>query len=364
MMRPRSLLSFRMLVSLFAAMVLLFGAAACGNDDDTTDDASDVTDDTATDDTDPDGDSELDQLIAAAQEEGSLTWYSVPAEAIAQEVSDAFEAEFGISVEFQRLATSDLSTRYAAEAETGSPVADAVVVSNTPFVVDANENGWVVPLADSDIPGFPGDYPAEFLLEDRGTAIVSIEPTVISYNTDRVSEDELPETWADLADPAWEGRILLVDPAGSPAYIDFWTVVMEAEGEEVLEGIAANAVRTYPSGVPLHEALGAGEGDIGVPGVGSIAIGAADRGAPVDYVTPSVTTGPEIVVLLSDGAENPNAARLFAWFLMYGEGQSIINGLASTASPATGDGMPADYTRTPPGAQANRDLILELLGVG
>lgn len=355
-------------LALLAAFVLLFGVAACGDDDD--DAAPTTTADTTPADTDPGddepdgtGDAELDELIAAAQAEGRLVWYSVPAEAIAQAVSDAFEEEYGISVEFQRLASADLSTRYAAEAETGNPVADAIVVSNTPFVAQANENGWVVSLAEAGIPGFPGDYPEEFLLDDRGTAIVSIEPTVISYNTDRVSEDELPETWADLAGPEWEGRILLVDPQGSPAYIDFWTVVMEGEGEEVLEGIARNAVRTYPSGVPLHEALGAGEGDIGVPGVGSIVLGAADRGAPLDYVTPELTTGPEIVVLISEGATNSAAARLFAWYLMYGEGQEIINALASTASPATGEGLPADYTRTPPGAQANRDRIYELLGV-
>lgn len=366
MMRPRAWLA------LFAALLLVFGVAACGDDDggedpaDTTID-EDAGDDSGDDDTedgdDAGGDAALDDLVAAAQEEGSLVWYSVPAEAIAQQVSDGFEEEFGISVEFQRLASSDLSTRYAAEAEAGDPVADAVVISNTPFVAQANENGWVTPLADSDIPGFPGDYPSEFVLDDRGTAIVSIEPTVISYNTDMVSEDELPETWADLADPKWEGQILLVDPAGSPAYVDFWTVVLEGEGEEVLEGIANNVARTYPSGVPLHEALGAGEGAIGIPGVGSIVLGAVDRGAPLDYVSPSLTTGPEIVVLLSEGADHPNAARLFAWYLMYGEGQEIINALPSTASPATGDGMPADYTRTPPGAQENRDRIYELLGV-
>src|SRR5690606_22750071 len=40
-----------------------------------------------------------DELVSAAQEEGSLVWYSVPAESIAQAVSDGFEAEYGISVE-------------------------------------------------------------------------------------------------------------------------------------------------------------------------------------------------------------------------------------------------------------------------
>src|SRR5690554_4858101 len=111
-------------LALVAALLLVFGVAACGDDDNGS--ADDTTTTTAAPDNgtadpgdngdDQGADDGLDALIAAAQEEGSLTWYSVPAEAIAQEVSDAFEAEFGISVEFQRLASSDLSTRYSAEA--------------------------------------------------------------------------------------------------------------------------------------------------------------------------------------------------------------------------------------------------------
>lgn len=359
-MRPRRWMA------VLAALVAVAALAACGDDDDgeTADTTAAAGSDTTAEGESQPADDELAELIAAAQAEGSLIWYSVPAEGIAQAVSDAFSEEFGIDVEFQRLASSDLSTRYAAEADAGDTVADAVVMSNTPFVAQAFENGWTVPLADAGVPGFPADFPADFLVDDGAAAIVSIEPSGISINTDQVDDDERPTTWADLAGPEWEGRILLADPAGSPAYIDFWTVVLEGEGPEVLEGIGANAVRTYPSAVPLHEALGAGEGAVAVPGVGSIVSGAVDRGAPLDFAIPDLTTGPEIVVLVSEDASHPNAARLFAWYLLFGEGQEILNALPSTASPATGEGMPADYTRNPPGAQANRDEILSLLGVG
>ncbi len=358
MMRPRTWLS------VLAAMFLMLGVAACGDDggdgDESTEaDTSETTEAEAAGD-----DAALDELVAAAQEEGTLVWYSVPAEPIAQAVSDAFAEEYGIEVEFQRLASADLATRYASEAETGDPVADVVVMSNTPFVAQGAENGWFVPLDEAEIPGFPEDWPEEFLVGDGATAVISIEPTGISYNTDQLGDTDPPETWADLAEPEWAGKILLVDPTGSPAYVDFWTVVLEGEGPEVLEGIAANSTGTYPSAVPLHEALGAGEGTIGVPGVGAIVAGAADRGAPLEFVIPDLTTGPEIVPLISDGAAHPNAARLFVWWLMYGEGEAVLNALPTTASPSTGEDLPASYTRNPPNAQENRDEIYRLLGAG
>ncbi len=309
------------------------------------------------------GDDAVAELIAAAQAEGELVWYSVPSEAIAAAVSEGFEAEYGISVEFQRLASRDLSQRYAAEADAGATVADAVVMSNTPFVPQALESGWTVPLADANIPGYPGGHPSEFVLDDRGTAIVSIEPSGIAYNTDSVDAADVPTDWADLADPKWEGQILLIDPAASPAYIDFWSVVLDGQGPEVLEGIAANAFQTYPSGVPAVEALAAGEGSIVVPGVGAIAAGAADRGAPVGYSQPDLTTGPEIVALVSADAPHPNAARLFVWYLMFGGGEAILNALPTTASPATGEDLPPTYTRVAPDAQSKSDEILGLLSL-
>jgi iron(III) transport system substrate-binding protein len=355
-------------LSVLAVVLLMSFVAACGDDSDGDGESADTTEAESSeemeDEAEGGADAAVEELVTAAQDEGSLVWYSVPAEPIAQAVSDAFADEYGIEVEFQRLASSDLSARYASEAETGDPVADVVVMSNTPFVAEGASNGWFVPLSDTEVPGYPGEWPEEFVLDDRGTAVISIEPSGISFNTDQLGDLDPPETWADLAEPDWEGKILLADPAGSPAYIDFWTVVLDAEGPEVLEGIGANAAGTYPSAVPLHEALGAGEGTVGVPGVGSIVAGISERGAPVEFVIPDLTTGPEIVPLISEGAAHPNAARLFVWWLMFGGGEEVLNALPTTASPGTGEDMPADYTRNPPDAQDNRDEILQLLGVG
>ena len=343
----------RLVIGVIGALALLGGA--CGGNDQPTTAAPGGTQAGAS--------GGVDELIAAAKEEGTLVWYSVPAEAIAKKVSDGFKAAYGIDVEFQRLATAELSQRYSAEAASGSPAADAVIVSNTPFVADAKKQGWTTPLAEAGIPGYPGKYPSQFLLPDRGTAIVSIEPSGIAYNTNAVPGDQAPKTWKDLADPKWKGKILLIDPAGSPAYLDFWSVVLKDGGPEVLKGIAANVARTYPSGVPAVEALGAGEGSVVVPSTGSIAAGAKSKGAPVAYAQPAVTNGPELTLLVSKEAANPNAAKLFAWYILFGEGQKLLNDLPTTAAPATGEDLPAGYVRAPADAAARKDEILGLLKV-
>jgi iron(III) transport system substrate-binding protein len=342
----------RIAAALVGALAVLAGAGACGGEPTGTDTGA------------PSGSAApagLDALIAQAKDEGSLVWYSVPAEGIAKKVSDGFEQAYGIDVEFQRLASADLAQRYSAEASAGDPAADAVIVSNTPFVAETRKQGWTVPLADAGIPTFPATYPGRFLLNERGTAIVSIEPSGIAYNTDAVPGDQVPEDWKDLADPKWKGKLLLIDPAGSPAYLDFWSVVADKEGPDVLEGIAANVARTYPTGVPAVEALGAGEGSIVVPSTGSIVAGAKAKGAPVGYAQPAITNGPELALLVSKDAAHPNAARLFAWYILFGDGQKLLNDLPTTASPATGEDLPAGYQRAPANAAARKEELLGLL---
>jgi ABC-type glycerol-3-phosphate transport system substrate-binding protein len=94
MMRPRAWLS------VLAVMFLTIGLAACGDDDGGSDDSSDTTVSSETTEATDEagGDADLEALVAEAQEEGSLVWYSVPAEPIAQAVSDAFAEEYGIEV--------------------------------------------------------------------------------------------------------------------------------------------------------------------------------------------------------------------------------------------------------------------------
>ena len=65
----------------------------------------------------------LQTLIDAAKKEGELTWYSVPAENIAKSVSDDFAKKYGIKVKYIRLTSADLTSRFSAEAESGTPAA-------------------------------------------------------------------------------------------------------------------------------------------------------------------------------------------------------------------------------------------------
>lgn len=89
---------------------------------------------------------------------------------------------------------------------------------------------------------------------------------VFVYNTEMLSEADLPnDIWA-LTDPKWKGKIGWAPTNGS--FQAFVTAVRHLEGEEGarewLEAMIANDVQVYPKNTPIVEATGRGEIELGL----------------------------------------------------------------------------------------------------
>lgn len=281
-------------------------------------------------------DPELRELVEAAQEEGSLTLYGVPDESVLQTIAEDFTAQYDVAVEPVRLVSADLAQRYSSEAEAGEPAADVILLTHSEFYADAYDNGWLTPLSEAEVPGFPDDFPQDFLADDGETALASLVPTSMVYNTDLVSE--APDTWEAYADPEYRGEIAVAEPATSPANLAFWQLMRDEYGDGFLEGVADNEPTWNNSAVPGAQAVAAGEDALAHPGVAAIVNNLQGEGAPVEETIPGPTTGPEIALGLTADAANPNAARLFAHYVLSEEGNTFL-AEESDAASAYGHGL-------------------------
>jgi iron(III) transport system substrate-binding protein len=83
---------------------------------------------------------------------------------------------------------------------------------------------------------------------------------VVFYNTDQLSEDDLPDSILGFTDPAWRGRIGW-DPS-SRSLQDVVTALRQRRGKEAarrwLQGIQANAPATFQGAEPIIDAVAAG----------------------------------------------------------------------------------------------------------
>ena len=89
---------------------------------------------------------------------------------------------------------------------------------------------------------------------------------VFVYNTEMLSEADLPNDIWELTDPKWKGKIGWAPTNGS--FQAFVTAVRHLEGEERaqewLEAMIANDVQVYPKNTPIVEATGRGEVILGL----------------------------------------------------------------------------------------------------
>jgi iron(III) transport system substrate-binding protein len=258
----------------------------------------------------------------AAEGSGKLTIYSGREEELVEPLFDEFEQKTGIEVEVRYGDSAELAATIAEEGD-NSP-ADVF------FAQDAGTLGAVA--GEGMLESLPSDVldrvDARFRDPEGRWVGTSGRARVVAYNTEAVSEGELPDTIFGFTDPKWKGRIGL--PPTNASFQAFVTALRLVEGEdrarEWLEGIKANEPKFYEKNLPVLEALAAGEIDVGFVNhyylyllkeeqpdapVANHFLGGGDSGALVNVA------GAGIV----EGTDDQDAALQFVEFLVSDPGQ-------------------------------------------
>ncbi|CAH1660409.1 ABC transporter substrate-binding protein [Chelatococcus asaccharovorans] len=309
---------------------------------------------------------DLPALIKAAQAEGEFTFYSAATENVASRVTKAFADKYGIKAQFLRLGSAALLQRYATEAESGKIVADIILSggNSVPFARQGIAKGWIEPLSKAGIPAVTsGEFPKAF---DRDvSAIVQVQLWQFAYNNEKVKAADAPKDWPDILNPKYKGEFILPDPASSDAYVDLWAALYAKYGDEFFKKLREQDPRLFPAGVPAMQSLAAGEGAVQAPVTAPQTKAIQDKGAPLTIVRPSYTTGVEMQLILTDRAKakSPNAARLFANFLMSAEGNKLLNAEVGNVSVYDTTAFPPEYVSPDPGNAGRKDQIRKLLGL-
>lgn len=117
---------------------------------------------------------------------------------------EAFSNEFNIDIEF--LEGSDAELRERIEAEGEDTQADIYMTVDAGNLATAAEAGIFAPLGSSVL---DGAVPAALRDSDGYWVALSARVRTIAYSTERLSLDEVPTTYEELASPEWKGRVCL-----------------------------------------------------------------------------------------------------------------------------------------------------------
>ncbi|MDQ0467846.1 iron ABC transporter substrate-binding protein [Labrys wisconsinensis] len=191
---------------------------------------------------------------AAAADDAGIVVYNAQHESLTQAWADGFTKETGIKVTLRNGSDTEFGNLIVQEGK-GSP-ADVFLTENSPAMVLVDNAGLFAPID----PETLAEVPEQFRPAHGRWVGVAARSTVFAYDKTRLTEDKLPKSLLDLADPAWKGRW-----AASPSGADFQAIVsalLELKGEAAtlnwLKAMKQNAT-AYKGNSVAMKAVNAGQ---------------------------------------------------------------------------------------------------------
>lgn len=283
---------------------------------------------------------DMEALIAAAQEEGELVayWASGRVEA----AGEAFEEKYGIKVTGTKLNDSESTERILREVDSKNVLSDVVgTVDGARLAQDLIPNGYVenyVPAAARDVVRPEWEEPF----------VYAFDINMWGYNSETYPQGcPIDNIW-QLTEPEWNSNIHLLDPklrsmqvayfvevekhadALAEAYEDLYgepiELTEENAGLEFVKRLAANEPILHAGDEEIAAAIGT-KGQT-TPPVGMYSLSKHRDNEKLDHALEFCDLAPlpayanPIYIGIVEGAKNPNAARLFFEFLMTQEGMA------------------------------------------
>ncbi|QSR24421.1 transporter [Nocardioides aromaticivorans] len=270
-----------------------------------------------------------DEILEAANEEGSVLLYSSHNPVNLEALKKAFEAEYpDIKMEFVRGTDAELNPKVEVESQTGQGAADVHMVTDTAWINSAIESDAY--SAELRGPEFESEnYKSEESLKGGRFALMSVAAFALGWNTDKVPDGL--EDVTDVLDPSLKGKIGIVNPAGIAVYVDMYRFLEKTYGADFLQQLADLEPRIYPSALGIAQALTSGE--ISAAPVVNPLVTEVKSGAPVDWkLSPHPWGAPWYTHVLS-AAPHPNAAQVLANFMASKAGQTALSGGYASTLP-------------------------------
>jgi len=278
---------------------------------------------------------------AAAKKEGKLVWYTSTPVAQAQKIAGAFEKETGIKVEVFRSGGSEVLRRFQSELEARRIVADVMTTSDPAASALLAKKGVFVPFKPRNFDKIP-DAAKD---KDGNYVAQRLNIMTIYMRGDKVAEADRPGTWDDVTLPKYKGKLVMTDPSYTALQLTVVGMMSRVRGWGFYERLQKNDVMVVRGNQQVSDNIKRGERVVAVGALDSYA--AEDRAAGHNIVTVYPTDGTFIIpspTAIIKGSPSPNAAKLFAEFMIGDEAQKVFpadGGYAARADIAPPAGSPA-----------------------
>lgn len=257
-----------------------------------------------------------DVVVEKEADPGKLVVYSGRSESLVDNIIQQFGEATGIDVEVRYANTGQLAATLLEEGD------------NSPADIFFAQDPGGLGTVESQLATLPAGVlqaVPEWAQSPQGKWVgISGRARTVVYNSENLTEADLPDDMFGFTDPEWKGRI-----GWAPTNASFQTMVTamrsqwgEERTRQWLEGVQANDPRVYPKNTPQVAAAASGEIDVGFVNHYYLFRFLAEEGEdfPARNYHPR-TGGPGSIVMVSGAgilntADNPENAERFLQFML------------------------------------------------
>lgn len=255
-------------------------------------------------------------LVQAAEEEGRVVAH-LRSDEVGPDIEKAFEAKYEVDLVILNPGnTQSVQQQVFEEARAGRTEADVVEVFKHEIEEIFTAEDVIAP-----IPEFLGSFANPDRVSEHAIETHSY-PFPIWWNTNAVSGSDIPTSLADLNDPRWDGRLVMMTN-NVPWYITTFQTLVEDEGmaieefESLMKGIAEKSDKTNSANPAVQ---GIASQQYWATPSGALVSFQRVKDLPADF-QPAIEPVPVIpaAVGLMKDAPHPAAAMLFThWYITEG----------------------------------------------
>jgi iron(III) transport system substrate-binding protein len=278
---------------------------------------------------------------AAARKEGKVVWYtSTPIEQ-AQKIAGMFEKDTGIKVELFRSGGTQVLRRFQQELGAKRIVADVMTTSDPAASNVLAKQGVFVAFKPKNF----DKVSTEARDKDGYWIAQRLNIMTVYAREDKVPAADLPKTWTDLLDAKNKGKLVMTDPSFTSLQLTVVSMMSKLRGWDFYEKLHANDIMIVQGNQQVSDNIKRGERLISVGALDSYAAEERRAGHPIVTIYPAdgtfIIPSPTAVI---NGSPNPNAAKLFAEFMLSDGAQKLFpvdGGYAARSDIDPPNGSPA-----------------------
>lgn len=258
------------------------------------------------------------RLLQNAKNEGTVVIYTSMNLKDSQPLIEAFEKKHGIKVALWHAVGEKIALRTLTEGRAGRHDVDVLGTSGAQMEVLYREKT----LAPFYSPAF-ADLPPTAFAPHKHYVAARINFYVLAYNTNLVAPKDAPNSYDELLNPKWAGKIGV-----EASDVAWFAAVAKAMGEDkglaYFRKLAAMRPAVRQGHTLMAELVSAGEIPMAVNVYNHSMERLKAKGAPVDWKPLQPAFGSPNAIGLAKHAPHPHAALLLADFILSKEGQQII----------------------------------------